>query len=357
MTALKPRFGQPTSVMLDGLGSLGITMREAAGILLSPENHIVPTSEEETKRDRFKLTRKWKQAQPGKLKAEEFNSFSDSIPQLASLGIQRLRESRETEARATSRTSSSCRTVQRLSESRETGGMTAAEAATALLAILTGKLSLAMQRALQNYDLAPDAYDNAIDGIMAAPGLIDRQRAELALMMFTVTGCLSDPLQAIEVTDAYARKRHRMSLLAERTPAGTPESHRPMDDEQLCLLRLTGDHAIGWRHTLEPTRDGTVIGTAPDAETPGSMILDVDRTVSPEHLRIYLQKGRWYALGMYSANGTALTREGTGETILVEPPAEKQGPDYEPQPVELFPGDTLNLGSTVFRVLRFNRGE
>lgn len=330
--SVRPRFGLPTAVMIEGLSALGVSMMDAAPILLSRDTSVIDlnmTARDEkacVQRQRAKLTHKWKQALPGRLDEDDYRDFGESVPHLLDMALARSRASR--------------------------GVATDAQAARDVLDKLTGALSAQMRRALQNFDLAPDTYDTAIDDIMAATALTGHQKAELALMLFVVTGSLGDPQHALEAADAHSRRKFHLGIVEARTPAGAPTCRHVADPDPLCLLRLTGEHAIGWRHTLEPTADGTVIGSAPDAT--GSAILDVDRSVSPAHLHIYLDHGRWYARGLHSANGTVLTRGGTGETVQVEPPESERGEGYEPQPVEILPGDTLALGSTVFRVLTFD---
>lgn len=310
-------------------------MTDAAPILLSRDTSVIDldaTAQDDkacVQRQRAKLTHKWKQALPGRLNERDYSDFGESAPRLLDMALARARTGH--------------------------GTATDAQAARAVLDKLTGALSARMKRALQNFDLAPDVYGTALDDIMATATLTESQKAELVLMLFIVTGSLGNPSRALEAVDAHSRRKFHAGIKGTRAPASASACRSAVDPDALCLLRLTGEHAIGWRHMLEPTADGTVIGSAPDAA--GSAVADVDRSVSDAHLHIYLDGSRWFARGMRSVNGTVLTREGTGETIQVEPPESEQGEGYEPQPVEIFPGDTLALGSTVFRVLKFDRGE
>lgn len=369
----KPLYGTPTSTMISELAAMGMSMKCAAGILLADDGSIPRAYASDPKR-RSILTKRFKQARPGALTARDFDDFASSVPIL----MDRLVETRRI--------------------APEGGGERRAGATGTLLAHLAGPSSSAMLRALQNYGLEPDAYAQALDDVMAAPLPGERARAELALTLFVATGCLASPGKAVAAMNRRSRQAYgltvaRHTAIAEQAeestdaPAGAgcvPSSGEKQGNalwqgDALCLLRIMGKGAIGYRHTLPPTERGCMVGSKPDFD--GPTVSDVDPSVSPNHLRIYRKDGGWWAVGQHSARGTVLLREGGTKRIAVERPQEggttriaverpgdavsganasakdasaaRTPNGRESAPVELLPGDTLLLGSTVFRVLRF----
>ena len=77
-----------------------------------------------------------------------------------------------------------------------------------------------------------------------------------------------------------------------------------------------------------------------------------DDEVSAEHLRLFLEDGRWYARGLSSTNGTALVSGADGAETLIEPPRSGRVPSFTYPPVRIDVGDVLRLGSrTSFLVV------
>lgn len=381
----RPLYGTPTSTMISELAAMGMSMKAAAAILLADDGSI-PRAYASDPRRRSILTKRLKQARPGALTSQDFDDFAISVPVL----MDRLIETRRIVADGT--------------------GERRPSAVDALLARLAGPSSSAMLRALQNYGLEPHVYAQALDDIMAAPLPGNRARAELALTLFVATGCLANPCEAVAATNRRSRQAYGLIMTrcaTEKPAAGEPAvgptaggcdsstgslggecGLTPTDKpgDAMCLLRITGKGAIGYRHTLSPTEHGSMVGSQPDFD--GPTVSDVDPSVSPNHLRIYRDNGTWWAAGQHSARGTVLLREGGATRIAVERPREAEvaravagqpdnagatagavsnasalsvndaaapapGAKVESKPVELRPGDTLLLGSTVFRVLRF----
>lgn len=319
----KPLCSTPTSAMIEALSTMGMTMKEAAGFVLA-DNGSIPRAYADDLSHRSTLTKRFKQAHPGSLTSNDFDDFTVSVPRL----LRELLSQRHV--------------------ALPEGGARSAQVAGGLLDQLIGEPAQAMERALQNYSLAPDVFASALDDALAAPLPSTRAHLELAFILYVATGCLSDPVQAAAAMEAYARKAYGTSVLTNR-----PEhdgASVPDNANDLCLLRITGMGSIGYRHMPSPTELGTMIGLRP--KFAGPTITDVDPSVSPNHLRIFRRDGRWWAQGAGSERGTILARGSSGQHIAIELPAsERTG---EPiRPVELEPTDTLVLGSTVFRILQF----
>ena len=118
--------------------------------------------------------------------------------------------------------------------------------------------------------------------------------------------------------------------------------------EPLGLVRVIDGVLQPRIYQLSAGPQGTVIG---GVETEGSCITDVAADVSPQHLVIWQQEGRWWCQGLDTANGTQLIDGATKALVNVElPRILRQG---EPtRPVEIHPGDALCLGlRTRFLVL------
>ena len=81
-------------------------------------------------------------------------------------------------------------------------------------------------------------------------------------------------------------------------------------------------------------------------------ITDVGADASREHLRIWLEGGRWYAQGLGSTNGTVLESGAGDGDIVIEPPRDQREPGKIYPPVEIENSDRLHLGLyTTFLVI------
>lgn len=121
----------------------------------------------------------------------------------------------------------------------------------------------------------------------------------------------------------------------------------------LGLVRVVDGMLQPRIHPLSLGPEGTVIGSV---ETPGACITDVEDDVSPQHLVIWCQDGRWWCQGLESANGTAHLSGATKELTSVELPRRLRL-DEPTHAVELRPGDGLLLGlATRFMVLVLREG-
>ena len=92
----------------------------------------------------------------------------------------------------------------------------------------------------------------------------------------------------------------------------------------LGLLRTHADNCADMQiHPLTRDPRGTVIGSLPKTSP---SITDVGTDASREHLRIWLEGGRWYAQGLGSTNGTVLESGAGDGDIVIEPPRDQREP-------------------------------
>lgn len=316
----KPLYGTPTLAMIDALSDMGMSMKDAAGILLADDGTIPRRYAADATR-RSILTKRLKQTRPGMLGPKDFDDFGASVPRLLDALV------------ATARGGASGRRRDADADAAVNG----------VLNRLAGTAAESMERALRNYSLDVDAFDETLDAIMGAPLDSPRDRLELALTLFVATGCLSDPRTAAELARARARDARGIALDAPEKDEGAQQDGTAC--ESLCLLRITGRDAIGRQHTITPRAAGCMIGSAPSF--PGPTIVDVDSSTAPNHLRIYHEGRRWWAERQDRAGCTTVIRDESG--------SERRIPLEPLRPVQIMPSDALVLGSTVFRVMRFRR--
>lgn len=315
---LKPLYGTPTLAMIDALSDMGMSMKDAAGILLADDGAIPRRYAADATR-RSILTKRLKQTRPGMLGPKDFDDFGASVPRLLDALVATARDG-------------------------VSGRHRDADAAMAcLLNRLAGTAAESMERALRNYSLDVDVFDETLDAILGAPLDSPRDRLELALTLFVATGCLSDPQTAAELAKKRARDTRGIALDAPEKDEGAQQDGAAC--ESLCLLRITGRDAIGRQHTITPRAGGCMIGSAPSF--PGPTIVDVDSSTAPNHLRIYHEGRRWWAERQDRAGCATVIRDESGD--------ERRIPLEPLRPVQIMPSDALVLGSTVFRVMRFRR--
>lgn len=117
----------------------------------------------------------------------------------------------------------------------------------------------------------------------------------------------------------------------------------------LGLVRMVNGAMKPTIHNLDASGAETVVGSL---ATGPNRITDVGQTASRAHLRIWRDQasGLWFVEGLCSTNGTLL-RTAAGQVVIVEPPRSRRA-GFTERPVEIHPGDFLQLGSdTVFMVL------
>lgn len=119
---------------------------------------------------------------------------------------------------------------------------------------------------------------------------------------------------------------------------------RPTGDIRLGLLRVVGNSARPPLRPLTTDPVGSIIGSLTGDE---NAITDVDSDVSRQHLRIWLQDGRWLAQGLGSTNGSFLISGVDRCRQAIEPPKRERPANFANAPVEIHNGDTLCLGATT----------
>lgn len=210
----------------------------------------------------------------------------------------------------------------------------------------------AMEQALAEQHVDSMLFKNGVERIeTAAEGDIEN-RLFIHLLFYIATGCLGDPVRAIDVTESCVSERMLSTLGTIETSVGSffSAAARPAGDARLGLLRVIGNCARPPLRPLSLDPAGTVIGSLTGAS---HAITDVDPDVSRRHLKIWLEGGRWLAQDLASTNGSKLV-SGIDRTERVIAPPHRLGPKRGASaPVEIRNGDTLLLGATTrFLVIR-----
>ena len=219
-----------------------------------------------------------------------------------------------------------------------------------------GPAADAMASALDEWGLSGTAYRNAVFRIDAAVLPASKDRASLYLMLFVACGCFQDPGRAAEVVGGFIESKlgghfGSTTLRLDGCEGDVPCEPRAKKEQPkaLGLLRMEGASVRLPGHELFEGPGGTVIGFMPSG--PHTVSVDDDE-VSAEHLRLFLEDGRWYAQGLSSTNGTVLVSGADGAETLIEPPRSERTPGSTYLPVRIDVGDVLRLGSrTSFLVV------
>lgn len=204
----------------------------------------------------------------------------------------------------------------------------------------------AMARALDAWGADGNILRNAIDRIAAVPGPTLAERFVLGLLGFTVSGCLADPVAAVDAQRSYSKGELAVAYSTMETEIVAPAAKRDDTQSDTCLglIRVDKDGtALSQIYPLSKEPSGNVIGSF--AQGPNA-ITDVGVDVSHEHVRIEWNGEAWIASGMGSTNGTILTSQ-TGTNYIVEPPKAAAASQKGHRSERLHPGDLLSLGSTT----------
>ena len=205
--------------------------------------------------------------------------------------------------------------------------------------LISGELNELMADALDRYGFDVVLYRNAIADIMGDSRLSDADRAQLLATVFCESGCTGDVRAAVD--DALTANRTMGARFITAEDSDGPYAGIP---NALALLRVDSG-GPGGHYILDDGPRGTEIGRQPISE--GS-ITDVDMSVSKRHALIWRDAdGRWWVKGLNSTNGTALVDSATQTQIIVEPPRSERHPGEEYKPVEIRPGDILELAGTT----------
>lgn len=211
-----------------------------------------------------------------------------------------------------------------------------------------------MMSALASYRLDSRLYANALNRIDSFDGHCVREKSTLFLMLFVATGALSDPVQGMATVERYCNSKASGFFGTTETTVGRGFTNYSRQQNatapNLGLLRTHAGNSVDMQiHPLTRDPRGTVIGSLPKTSP---SITDVGADASREHLRIWLEGGRWYAQGLGSTNGTVLESGAGDGDIVIEPPRDQREPGKIYPPVEIENSDRLHLGLyTTFLVI------
>lgn len=312
--------------------SLGLKNRDVATILIDTERKLGGTPMSERIESPSMLSRTVVHTAPGEVPAVLLRDFSVSIPKIVGCLVTKLKSN----------------------------GVD--DVAGFLTERYRGPSAKAMQNALTGYGIDAAIYRNALARI-ANLGLVNEiDSASLYLMLFVATGCTGDPHAAVRDVEQYAKARMGASF---RTPMSTVDLDGQDEVDggkatMLGLARIVGGKLKGpdGFYRLNPAGRGTEIGILSSGD---GAINDVDEDVSRRHARVYCENTHWYVVGLGSTNGTTVISGTDKIERVVEPPKRERPRDYAPEPFEIFPADTLCLGSStrfmVIPIQEEDRGE
>lgn len=209
----------------------------------------------------------------------------------------------------------------------------------------SGPAAQDMAASLAAFNLDSQLYRNEVTRLLQVRLRTERDRPLLLFMLFCITGCLANPLRAVQMVEDFAHNK----LTQDLATVSVSVDDGATDDAQtsLGLLRIIGNVAQPPIMPLNPA--GSVLGSL--ATGPGA-ITDVGPDVSRIHARVWFDGARWLCEGLDSTNGTFIILGEDKSTVVVEPPRRSRSPKATYPPLELHESDMLCLGgSTRFLVL------
>lgn len=224
-----------------------------------------------------------------------------------------------------------------------------------VLDLICGEQGRAMEQALKANQQDTSLYRNVLMRLSEGNGYTLDERVEVAMVLLVTAGCTGSVHRAVERALDYSQSIHGSRLNTPPSEA-IQEAHGIAQGfagervpHALQLLRIEDGFVSGVPHMIEPTQEGVVIGAL--ALEDGA-ITDVGPAVSGRHARVCFDGKRWLVEGLGSRNGTVVIDGVTRERTVVEPPHDEHEEDIVSEPVELHPGDELELGEdTTFVVL------
>lgn len=240
--------------------------------------------------------------------------------------------------------------------------------------MVCGEAGLPMDEVLNAYDQNPALYRNMLTRIASENSLSVDQRAEVAMVLLVTAACTADVRRAVVEASRFVQETYggRLSTPSpepvQRGEDGEGKAAEPAEsglgkprgpEVVLGLLQTEGDLVVGVPQWLEPTEEGTEIGSLALAE---GAVNAVGPEVSGRHARIWrAEDGSWYVEDLGSKNGTIVTSGLTGAQTVVAPSKAERGEaptasdPGAPVPTSvalLAPGDQLTVGSTTFLVIQ-----
>ena len=302
------------------LKALGLSNREVAVTLLDTERRIGDSLVIDRIDSRSLLSRTIVHVAPGEVPPTLLKDFSSSVQVLMGKSIAKMKKTRPCDA--------SLEYEKRFSR----------------------PAAQAMQAALRAYNIDDSVYRNTLAHIANLDIAGGSDRALLYFMLFVVTGCTGNPREGARQVEQFSSSNVGAFFHTVEADVGVVEEVED-EDYNLGLMRIVGGKLKGANgfYKLDASDRGTEIGSL-TAEA--HAINDVDEDVSRHHARIYKQGSHWYIIGLKSTNGTTVISGEDKMEHVVEPPRRERGRDYVPEPYEIFPTDTICLGSsTRFMVL------
>lgn len=213
-----------------------------------------------------------------------------------------------------------------------------------------GKSDIA--NSLEPYGQAKRLFENSYTRIRRAQGLSENERLEASLFLIVSAAISGNVRQAVLRTLEYCRTSWG-GITALTPDAGFLPMGEARDKASIAplgLLKTDGGYSSGTTYWVDPTPEGSVIGSMALNE---SDISDVGPCVSAQHARIWrAPDGSWYVEDLDSTNGTEILR-GTDRYVVASSVSAVEA--SVGNCIELMPGDQLRLaGDTCFVVVAAN---
>lgn len=316
INAMGGRMETPREVLFRVLrDQWGVSNKDLALAILREESVTQGKSPQELIQVRSSLSRYVVHVQPGEYTYGWLAPFDTSVPKVMGL-IKRSQKNRSS---------------------------------TEIVAFLSGLGCDFMCDALDEYGLDDSLYANVAKRFTDEANGSMADLAELQVTLFTVCGCLGDPVKAAEHTVAAARKLAKSAALkTSLSSEATGDTTGASSMFDLGLYRCEGDMIVSQVYRVSTDPEGTEIGSM---SMTAHSINDVGAGVSRQHLRLWRDDaGEWWAKGLNSTNGTILVSGEDRSAKVVELPRKRRG-DEVAQPVNVLPGDKLILAGTTEFVL------
>lgn len=306
----------PSAVMYADLKEFGLSNRDVASALLDTDRMFCGMPLRDRIDSRTQLSRTIVHVAPGEMSPALFVDFGDSSQVLASRVMARLKREQRDKALDTF--------AQRYA----------------------GPSADAMVEALAEYGDDGSVYRNTLAHISHMKLANETDRALLYFMLFIAAGCTGDSRVAAQAVEKFASERVGSAFRTTLAEVGEASEEDDESFEALGLMRIVRGKLKGASsfYVLATDAAGTEIGTLASGK---NVITDVDADVSRRHARIYQNESHWYIEGLKSTNGTTVISGDDKVERVVEPPRSERPRGWKPSPFEIFPTDTICLGSST----------
>ncbi|MFR7671189.1 MAG: FHA domain-containing protein [Collinsella sp.] len=198
-----------------------------------------------------------------------------------------------------------------------------------------------MQDAPTNCGVDGMLFRNGVERIETADDSDIKDRLYIHLVFLSLPAAFGDPARAIEYTESFVSDQMLSTLgTVETTVTSFFSTTAPHGRHSSGAAARRGQLGTTAAASLTTDPVGSIIGSLTGDE---NAITDVDSDVSRQHLRIWLQDGRWLAQGLGSTNGSFLISGVDRCRQAIEPPRRERPANFANTPSR-FTTETRLLG-------------